>query len=142
MMGEKKQRESSLFSLKDRRHRRVVFCSSCDYRGLNKPLLSGAQQKEEKLWLHTAEKKNEIRCKEKKNSVLKVVKHWKGDQKGVGFLSLDPVKTQCDETLSKLIQIHICIYFHSEHHFGEVPDPQKVPSNLNHSTMNLTTAYI
>lgn len=73
--------------------------------------------------------------------MVKLVKHWKGDQKGVGFLSLDPVKTQCDDSLSKLIQLHICIYFHSEHSFGEVLDPQKIPSRLNHSMMNLTAAY-
>lgn len=77
-----------------------------------------------------------------KNSVVKVIKHWKGDRKGVGFLSLDPVKIQCDEALNKLIQLHICFYFHSEDYFGEILDPQKVPSNLNHSTMNLTAACI
>lgn len=75
-----------------------------------------------------------------KNSMVKVVKHWKWDQKGVGFLSLDPVRTQCVEALSKLIWHHICIYLHSEHYFGEVLEHQKVPSNLNHSTMNLTAA--
>lgn len=58
-----------------------------------------------------------------KNSMVKVVKHWKWDQKGVGFLSLDPVKTQCVEALSKLIWYHICIYLHSEH-WGSTGAPE------------------
>lgn len=39
----------------------------------------------------------------KKNTPVKVVKHWKGDQRSVESLSLDPLKTQLDEALSNLI---------------------------------------
>lgn len=35
----------------------VSRCQTGDYRGLSKTLLSGAQQQEEKLWVHTTEKK-------------------------------------------------------------------------------------
>lgn len=41
--------------------------------------------------------------KKKKISAVKVIKHWKGDQRGVESLSLDPFKTQLDEALSNLI---------------------------------------
>lgn len=35
----------------------VSRCQTGDYRRLSKTLLSGAQQQEEKLWVHTTEKK-------------------------------------------------------------------------------------
>lgn len=41
--------------------------------------------------------------RKKKNSTVKVLKHWKGDQRGVESPSLDPLKTQLDEALSNHI---------------------------------------
>lgn len=70
-----------------------------------------------------------------------MVKHWKRDQKGVGFLSLDPVKIQCDEAEQAHPTSHLHLLSQWSLVWGST-GLQKVPSNLNHSMMNLTAACI